>query len=209
MDINPFDDVIVSEPRRIETPVLGLNQKPLSQLEVYFEALLDGDIPRANKLTAAQFVLSPAAGYGKSHLIGRLFKSLQGQATLVYLRPFADNASCWKSILLKIVQEMQFPESAMTEFCNPDEINQLEAFSNGIITNILINGIKDGEIKVKDKKTWLERLKNTTLQKFRSTPKWIGQMEAKKSPLARLMISQLKKVGLSLRASPSSPCRHP
>jgi hypothetical protein len=204
MDINPFDEVIVSEPRRIERSVSGLNQRPLEQLQAYFNLLPQGETPRASKLPTAQLVMSPEAGYGKSHLIGRLFKTLQGRATLVYLRPFADFNTCWKSILLKMVQEMEFPESAETDFCKPDELNQLEAFSHGILTNIVINGIKNGKIKVKDKDSEILGYRNTTLQQLRSKPKWIRKIEEKISQLASLMKSQLGQVGLSLSASPSS-----
>jgi len=118
MEINPFDNVIVSEPRRIEKPVKGLNALPLAELVNQFRVLETGEIPRNSKVGSALFVISPEPGYGKSHLIGRLFKSLRGSATLVYLRPFTNPSSCWKSILLKMVQEMEFPESAETQFCS-------------------------------------------------------------------------------------------
>ena len=204
MEINPFDDVIVSEPRRIETPVMGLNQRPLEQLHAYFKILLKGDIPRAQKLDRAQFVLSPEAGYGKSHLIGRLFKSLQGRSTLVYLRPFGDPGTCWKSNLLKTLQEMEFPESGATDVCIAGEINQLEAFCHGVLVNILISGIKSEKIKVKNKESSLKALSNSTLPQLRSYPKRIHQLMELRSKLAGLMKQQLGLLHLSLSASPSS-----
>ena len=187
MEFNPFDDVIVSEPRRIETPVVGLNQGPLEQLHDYFETLLKGDIPRAQKLDCAQFVLSPEAGYGKSHLIGRLFKSLQGRSTLVYLRPFGDPGTCWKSILLKTLQEMEFPESGATDVCIPGEVNQLEAFCHGVLVNLLIRGIQNEKIKVKNKESSLKVLSKSTLPHLRSYPKRIHQMMELRSRLADSM----------------------
>ena len=147
MEINPFEDVIVSEPRRIEKPVAGLNDKPLQTLVEQFAALTRRPFPRADKQPGARLVISPEPGYGKSHLIGRLFKELRGSATLVYLRPFTDTGSCWKSILLKMVQEMEFPDSAEAEFCLEDEPNQLEALIHGIVMNVLVIGIESGAVK--------------------------------------------------------------
>jgi hypothetical protein len=121
MDLNPFESVIVSEPRRIDTPVPGLNDAPLARLTRQLDKLSGGDFPRAVKLSGAQFIKSPAPGYGKSHLIGRLFKALRGRATLIYQRPYTNASTCWKSILLTMVQEFEFPESAAAEFCGENE----------------------------------------------------------------------------------------
>ena len=80
MEFNPFEDVIVSEPRRIEKPVKSLNDKPLRTLVQKFEALTRDPFPRAGRQPGARFIISPEPGYGKSHLIGRLFKELRGRA---------------------------------------------------------------------------------------------------------------------------------
>ena len=58
----------------------------------------------------AQLVVSPQPGYGKSHLIGRLFASLEGRATLIYVTPFQSASLCWQSVLLRTVQELTFPD---------------------------------------------------------------------------------------------------
>jgi hypothetical protein len=199
--INPFENVIVSEPRRIEKPVRGLNDKPLQELFKKFKLLTDGDHPRAKKLQNAQFIRSPSAGFGKSHLIGRLFNDLKATATLVYLRPFSDTTTCWQSILLKTIQEMEFPESAATEFCSEDEPSQLETFAHGTIINIFINAMRNNAIKVEKRDSIIKYLDNLTLQQMKIKKTWIKGVAQKKQKLAQLMQSQFKKVGLNLNAS--------
>jgi hypothetical protein len=204
MDLNPFDNVIVSEPRRIETPVSSLNKKPLDALVGHFDRLAEGGHPRAAKLASAQCVLSPTAGYGKSHLIGRVFKALRGRATLVYLRPFSDPDSCWQSILLKTVQEMRFPDNADMESGTAQEPNQLEVFAHGIIINIYINAFKSGAIRVDDKDAVIKSLKRLSLAKMRSRPEWIRGVLQKKRKLADLLSRQFRQAELTLNASPLS-----
>jgi hypothetical protein len=204
MDINPFESVIVSEPRRIEKPVSGLNDLPLENLLKQAEKLTGGEFPRAVKLAGAQFIQSPAPGYGKSHLIGRLFKELRGRATLIYLRPFTNPSMCWKSILLKMVQELEFPESAEAEFCRGNEPNQLEALVHGILVNVVINGLKSGAIKHKNREGAAAFFRRATLSQLRSHQEWVAWVSAKKTRLAELMEKQLKQKGMALSSSPLS-----
>jgi hypothetical protein len=204
MDINPFESVIVSEPRRIEKPVPGLNDLPLERLLEQIGRLAAGEFPKAAKLSGAQFIQSPAPGYGKSHLIGRLFKQLRGRATLIYLRPFTNPSTCWKSILLKMVQELEFPESAEAEFCGTDEPNQLEALVHGILVNVVINGLKSGVIRHRHPAGAVGYFQRATLKQLRSNREWVAWVGKKKAGLAELMERQLKQRGILLSASPLS-----
>ncbi len=104
---NPFDDNIVYEPREAELAVAGLNDAPLTRLIEQFAALETEPFPRRSAVhLKAQLVTSAEPGYGKSHLIGRLFKALESRATLVYLRPPQDPRAARRALLLKIVQEL-------------------------------------------------------------------------------------------------------
>ncbi len=204
MDINPFESVIVSEPRRIEKAVTGLNDAPLESLLRQVGQLTAGEFPKAVKLNGAQFIQSPAPGYGKSHLIGRLFKQLRGRATLIYLRPFTNPATCWKSILLKTVQELEFPESAEAEFCGSDEPNQLEALVHGILVNVVVNGLQSGVIRHRDPAGAVGAFRRATLKQLRSKKEWVAWVGAQKTGLAELMERQLKQKGILLSSSPLS-----
>jgi hypothetical protein len=150
------------------------------------------------------FVISPEPGYGKSHLVGRLFKALQGRATLVYLRPFTNPSSCWKSILLKIVQEMEFPESGETEFCGEGDYTQLEGLAHGILKNVVIHGLEEGTITARDKAVRLEYFKRVSVLELRKRKEWSTWVSEKVSSLALRLNRQLRRAGIRLNASSAS-----
>src|SRR6516165_2459109 len=118
MEVNPFEDDVVREPREVSFSVKGLNDSPLDVLLSKFSALEGGGgQPRTRPAQAvkAQLVISPDRGYGKSHLLGRLFTKLGRRGTKVYLRPFQDPYKAWHSILLLTVQELNRPEDEMAD----------------------------------------------------------------------------------------------
>jgi hypothetical protein len=133
--VNPFDDDIVKEPRDIPVSVLGLNDAPLQALSRIF-ANLERTGPRGEqvKATKAQLVISPDRGYGKSHLLGRLFETLDRRATRIYLRPFQDIQKCWHSILLQTVQELERTEGPGLQ--NESNPTQISAFADGVISGL-------------------------------------------------------------------------
>jgi hypothetical protein len=138
--INPFKDDIVREPRTVSFSVEGLNERPLNQLIAVFDQLTVGEPPRKPiAAKTAQLVVSPASGYGKSHLLGRLFQVLRDRATKIYLRPFQDPQRAWNSILLTTVQELDRPH----EHDNQGR-SQLEAFAMGVLAHVAADFMVDG-----------------------------------------------------------------
>src|SRR6516225_8218473 len=115
--MDPFEDTVVREPREVAFSVKGLNDAPLDRLLTEFASLDAGRLPRSRPVRAkkAQLVVSPDRGYGKSHLLGRLFAALGRRTTKVYLRPFQDPYKAWHSILLLTVQELNRPEDETTD----------------------------------------------------------------------------------------------
>ncbi|MDX9719714.1 MAG: DNA translocase FtsK [Myxococcota bacterium] len=97
----PFEDHFVVDPRRIEDPAGDLNNAALERLIDDFHRILSGEL-----LNFARLVLSPQHGFGKSHLIGRLFHRLEQEAVCVYLSPFSDPALAWMSVLERTVQTL-------------------------------------------------------------------------------------------------------
>jgi hypothetical protein len=83
--------------------------------------------------------MSPARGYGKSHLLGRLFAELGRRATKVYLRPFQDPYKAWHSILLLTVQELSRPEDETI-----DARTQLSYMAVGTLAHIVADFAVDG-----------------------------------------------------------------
>jgi len=141
MQVNPFEDDVVREPREVSFSVKGLNDEPLDRLIDEFERLDTGELPRSRPIKAhkAQLVISPDRGYGKSHLLGRLFARLGRRATKVYLRPFQDPYKAWHSILQLTIQELKRPEDE-----KPEAPSQLKSLAIGTLAHIVADFAQDG-----------------------------------------------------------------
>lgn len=130
--VNPFDDDFVKEPRDVAFSVKGLNDAPLQKLLETFERLEDGPVPRRPVgAVHAQFVVSPERGYGKSHLLGRLFMQLGPRAVKVYLRPFEDPYKAWHSILQTTVDELR-----STDLAVPGETLQIKSLALAVLARL-------------------------------------------------------------------------
>jgi hypothetical protein len=136
LSIDPFADDIVNDPRRVDYSVPGLNESVAGVIASGVDALCAPKKPSlAVRSSKALVVISPRAGYGKSHLIGTVFKRLSGKATLVNIRPFQDAETKWKSVLDRVVQELTFAD----RFAEPasDSVTQLEFFAHGCLSQIV------------------------------------------------------------------------
>jgi hypothetical protein len=141
--IDPFADDIVNDPRHVDYSVKGLNESIAARIIAGVEALQAPEKSASGRCTSkATIVFSPRAGFGKSHLIGAVFRSLSGRATLVNVRPFGDPATCWKSILDRIVQELDFPDRYAQ--AAGDRATQLELFAHGVLSRIVANDLETG-----------------------------------------------------------------
>ena len=136
LPLNPFDDNVVFEPREAETPVPGLNEKPLEILVRQFARVEAAARPVRRPGLVAQLVTSSEPGLGKSHIIGRLFKKLAGRATAIYLRPFQDPGSSWRSILLKTAQELNRPDEAYPLASLEHAVTQLDSLAFGVFAHL-------------------------------------------------------------------------
>jgi len=76
LTVNPFDKDIVHQPRDNPPSVESLNQEYWIGCWVHLLSPDSGPIGERQ----TELVLSPAPGYGKSHLIGRLFEALSERA---------------------------------------------------------------------------------------------------------------------------------
>ena len=185
MRVNPFEDNVVREPREVSFSVSGLNDAPLSHLLTQFAALDAGELPRSSPVKAkkAQLVMSPDRGYGKSHLLGRLFAELGRRATKVYLRPFQDPYKAWHSILLLTVQELSRPEDETIE-----PRTQLSYLAVGTLAHIVADFAADGVLGYADVKhavPFLRQLASATLS-IADTPRWIAWLSGLYSESTRI-----------------------
>ncbi|HYY31374.1 MAG TPA: hypothetical protein VE860_25760 [Chthoniobacterales bacterium] len=145
LSINPFEKDVVHKPRECPTSVATLNEDILASLIAAFDAVNDKRTSVGNK---AELILSVAPGYGKSHLIGRLFKALDRKATQIFLTPFQTVSLCWQSILLHLVNELDYPESSDETRWTIDEPRQLEALVEGVLKNLIANAIDEGLVRI-------------------------------------------------------------
>lgn len=142
---DPFDDDIVREPRTIEAPVESLNARALARLLAAFQQAERRE-RRVRLPPPVQLVTSPEPGYGKSHLLGRLFRRLEGRATLIYLRPFQDPESCWIQVLNLLITELDRPDRADSLVLGPDDQTQLSVITRRILSGLAGGLVIAGEI---------------------------------------------------------------
>lgn len=193
---NPFEDNIVFEPRRVEPPVKGLNDAALESLYSRIRPLLAGQRPRMDaRLPHAVLVTSVEPGFGKSHLIGRLLKRLGGEATLVYVRPFQNPATCWRSILLRAVQELDYPDGG------PSGSTALDALGCHVIADLVARAIKAGLIQGVDGQRAAEYVCADPLRALGGQDEvWSNWLRDEFGNLLPFMESELRRCGPGLRA---------
>ena len=145
LSINPFEKDVVHKPRECPSSVTTLNEDILSGLTAAFNAVNDDRTSVGNK---AELILSSAPGYGKSHLVGRLFKALDKKATQIFLTPFQTVTLCWQSILLHLVNELDYPDSRDETKWGGDEPRQLDALAEGVLQNLVANAMDRGLVTI-------------------------------------------------------------
>ena len=187
IQINPFENDIVANPRELEPCVQGLNEGALHQLLEKYEIVSTGSVPRRNYHNHAWLITSAEPGYGKSYLIGRLFKALEQKAVPVYIRPFQNPSTCWKSILSRVVNELKYNNSFDT--ATPVILEQL---SHCILTFIFAKGNLMEDIRIPD------LLKSCDKDENRR------DIFAHKEKLISLFTEQLELNGIKLHASSTS-----
>ena len=140
---NPFEKDVVHEPRDHPPSVSSLNQEVLERLmDLFGKMEVSGETPSRK----AELILSPAPGYGKSHLIGRLFKQLGERAIRVYIPPFETTSTYWQSILWLTVDELdQAADWNNREF---DQLTQLDDFAESVLRRLVAAAVRRGAIRV-------------------------------------------------------------
>jgi hypothetical protein len=138
-----------------------LNDHPLNALLAKFSRLTVGALPRQPiSVKKAQLIISPEPGYGKSHLLGRLFQKLGTEATKIYLRPFQDPQRVWSSILLTTVQELELPNESTAQ-----SGTQLEAFALGVLAHVAADFMTEiGAAKHEEAKKKIRNLREHPLE---------------------------------------------
>ena len=205
--VHPFAENIVKDPRRVEPPITGLNDRPLQRLMDEFGALeADHLPPRKTQLSHAVLVTSAEPGYGKSHLLGRYLRTLDRRASKIYIKPFQNPSLCWQSILLRTIQKLNFPDRSDVEFGQPGEPTQLDALAIGIFAHLIAAGLDSGEIGHENSEWAAGYLRSDPIDAFGFADEansWADWMRQYFDELLPIFEGQLDRHGLSL--TPSAP----
>jgi hypothetical protein len=199
---DPFGDNIVNEPRLIESAVESLNAEALSKVIAHFQKLSVQPIPRLRDVANAVVVLSPEPGYGKSHLIGRLFRRLDDDATLINVRPFQDASSCWISVLERVVTELNYPDEADKVALTPGDVTQLDTLARRVMVHLVCR-LLAGEAKlpkVKDPKralAFFQKFPNAVFE----TPEWRSWLSKSFEGLLPALDAMLAEDGVQMKPS--------
>ncbi len=196
--IDPFADSIVTEPRHIERSVPALNDAALQRLLAAFNRIARHPPPRLSPPAAVELVTSVEPGYGKSHLVGRLFKRLDDEATLIYLRPFQDSATCWVSLLSKIIAELDSPDDSEKLKAEAGEVTQLDVLARRVLVNLVQKLLAKGSVKRTEPSEdlrFFERYPNAVFE----TPEWRAWIHENKSRITQLLDAELRVLDIRLR----------
>jgi len=143
-EINPFADQIINEPQRLEAAVGGLNDRPLEVLLAEFDRLAEGPTPRTKRrLPYAHLVSSPQPGYGKSHLLGRLYREIQAKSIFVYILAIQNPATVFQSLMQAIVRELHFPPRSGAGPLDSEQSTHLDLLAHHVFAHLLAGLIEN------------------------------------------------------------------
>ena len=218
LDFNPFADRVFREPRQPHTSVAGLNDHALGKLLAQFKRLHPAASPdetgaaakfpaRRTMAEPAQLVVSPQPGYGKSHLLGRLFAALEGRATLIHVTPFQSAGLCWQSILLRTVHELTFPERTgegeAAVYPGGEPPTQLDAFAHGVLAHLVAGLIDAGRVEHADPAGAAAWLRGNPVEAFSLADEgnpWAQWMRVVFEHFHRDMEGELRRAGLQTQS---------
>lgn len=202
-EFDPFADNIVNEPRQIERAIESLNADPLERVLRSFGRLLAQPCPRLQSAPNVILVQSPEPGFGKSHLVGRLFRRLDDEATLIYLRPYQDPSSCWIAVLERIIAELDYPDRADAVAREPGELSQLDVLARRVLVFLLARLLEDGTADVpspQGARDFFQRFPSAVFE----TPEWRNWLQRSLTELLPKLDAVLARASIHLHASRSS-----
>jgi hypothetical protein len=141
--LNPFESSVVRDPKECGGSAPSLNKQVVERVVKRFRLLTSDNLPKGMRRPAAQLVLSPSAGFGKSHLIGRLYRELGNAATIVHQTPFQAPSLVWQTVL----------NNTINELCSVDESEpaasrwKIELFANSMVCRSVAELIRNGRLK--------------------------------------------------------------
>ena len=204
---NPFSDVIVKDPRDSGGEVPGLNDAPLQAVLDRFAPLSEDALPRPLRAAEqALLVVSEQPGYGKSHLISRLFRALHGRASLIYVQPFQNAGTAFHSLMMAVVRELHFPDRAAHGAWDRDEPTQLDLLAHAVLAHLLADLVegRSRSLQIDTPAETAQHLRKDPVAAFqRGADPWAGWLTENWRQLEPYFEEALARRGLSL-AQPGS-----
>jgi hypothetical protein len=156
---NPFQTAIITSPHDDLCTIESLHKEVFDELLNIFSKLEAEKNPQSNANSPKALVLlSRQAGNGKSHLMGRLCKTLQSRALFLYIQ-YQDNPDgCWLHVLELIRQELDFPNVDYEVKFKTQGMTPLDDLARDLLTSLIIESIQTGKRKANE--SFLIKLKN-------------------------------------------------
>lgn len=201
--LDPFRDQIVSDARARNLTVPGLNERPLEIIRARFAELVAEPAPRPLRpARPALLITSEQPGYGKSHLISRVFRELHGRASLVYVRPFQNAHTPFYSLMLAVVRELHLPDRESTGSWDRDAPSQLDHLAHAVLAHLVADLI-DGrvpEFEIETDRETAAAVRADPLGAFqRGKNNWAGWLEDHWSKLEKAFEPAMARRGLEVR----------
>ena len=134
---NPFARPVVDSPRDVLTTAESIHRAEFESLLQRFNAYNALRAPRLRAGPLVLRVLSQVPGSGKSHLLGRLWRGLEGRATTIYLRAHQDRFGFWRRILERLVQELEYPEGNAGSSAEFGPATRLDALARNLLAELM------------------------------------------------------------------------
>jgi hypothetical protein len=202
---NPFSRPVIDGPRDTLATAESIHRAELARIVEVFDSLAAHPLPRLQRGPLALLVLSQMPGSGKSHLLGRLWRTLNGRATVIFLRAHQDRQAFWRRILERLVQELEYPEAADQRALAPGSATQLDSLARHLLADLMqralqqklwqappqiVEWVRQGRAeamsplrkKLPELMNWLNKL----------VPLWVGQLTAAGLQLERDPVAWLK-----------------
>lgn len=202
---NPFSRPVIDGPRDVLVTAESIHRAELERIVAVFEQLVAQPLPRLQPGPLAMLVLSQMPGSGKSHLLGRLWRVLNGRATVIFLRAHQDQHAFWRRILERLVQELEHPEANDQRVLQPGAGTQLDSLARHLLADLMQRAIAQGHWKARPEVVAVvrqgradalaqmrDKLQGLMVWLDKLVPVWVGQLAAAGLKLERNAVAWLK-----------------
>lgn len=158
-EVNPFDLVNLKpgnfwgEQQDVTQTVDSIHQEAITEIELLLDVVARDHISRT-------ILLAGDSGSGKSHLLGRLKRTLNPKAFFAYIGPWADSDHIWRHILRYSVDSLMHTPAGQQESQLMLWLKSLSAFTKRNLKQRVLND-SVWQLLQSDRQKFIKHLKNT------------------------------------------------